>query len=77
MERQQKEMEETSDRHYELMNSGGGTGYESHHGRLMTQTSINNTARNTPLPNREVSRFAFGDEQKKHHELEVCRVWVS
>ena len=68
MERQQKEMEETSDRHYELLNnnnSGGGggsgsgsSGYESYHG-LARIASINSTARNTPTirGDREVSQM--------------------
>ena len=66
MERQQKEMEETSDRHYDLMNSGGNnglgsggsSGYDSFHSAsgLARLASLNNTARNTPtLMTREVS----------------------
>ena len=67
MERQQKEMEETSDRHYDLLNSGGGSGasssgYDSYHSAttagvaLARLASLNNTARNTPtLMTREVS----------------------
>lgn len=66
MERQQKEMDETSDRHYDLMNNGNGGGpsaYDAYSAStggggvgLARMASLNNNARNTPtLLNREVS----------------------
>ena len=59
MVRQQKEMEETSDRHFDLMNSGGTQtpdSYQSPIGLARLGTLVGNvTSRNTPtLFNREV-----------------------
>lgn len=78
MERQQKEMDDTSDRHYDLMNSGGSSGYESYGSTtggvgLARMASLNNNnshangiaARNTPtLLNREVRKYSFVQQNR-------------